>query len=184
MILTYSMKNPRTYCQTEISRSAKKKKSSKSGGAKKAIGVLCKEQFETTDLCFLGAGGHVKISGIRNLWAFGVEQPLEGSTSTVPSKSMSVIFGKSLMELVVEELGGDKLLDASWFLECTIFFLKWLLLLVFLVGLAFVWPEGAIWIRMRKASDLLYSVVGIDRSGESIISVYWIRPARRQNLLL
>lgn len=54
------------YRQTEISRSAKKKKSSKSGGAKKAIGVLCKEQFETT-LCFLGAGGHVEISGIRNL---------------------------------------------------------------------------------------------------------------------
>ena len=55
-----------TYHQTEISLSAKKKKSSKSGGAKKAIGVLCNEQLERA-LCFFGAGGHVSISGIRNL---------------------------------------------------------------------------------------------------------------------
>lgn len=57
-----------TYHQTEISLNAKKKNSSKSGEAKKAIGgVLCKEQFEGTDLRFFGAGGHVWISGIRYL---------------------------------------------------------------------------------------------------------------------
>lgn len=61
--------------QTEISRRAKKKKSSKSGGAKKAIGVLRNEQFGLTTLCFFGAGGQVTISGIRNLSALGVEQP-------------------------------------------------------------------------------------------------------------
>jgi len=45
--------------------SAKRKKSSISGGAKKAIGPLLTEQFCTT-LLFIGARGHVKISGIRN----------------------------------------------------------------------------------------------------------------------
>lgn len=126
-------------CQTEISRSAKKKKSSKSGGAKNAIGDLCNEQFETS-LCFLGAGGHVEISGIRNLWALGVQQPLEG-TST-PSKSISPIFEQS-SEVVVEELEG-KFVDASLFLEGESRFLK-RLLLGFLAGLVLVLPDGAIW---------------------------------------
>lgn len=139
-------------CQTEISRSAKKKKSSKSGGAKNAIGDLCREQFETS-LCFFGAGGHVEISGIRNLCAFGVQQPLEG-ISTTPSKSMSPIFEKS-PELVVleEQLEEGKFLDiiASWcliFLECaaSLFFLKLFLLGCFLLGLVLllILPDGAI----------------------------------------
>lgn len=135
-------------CQTEISLSAKKKKSSKSGGAKNAIGDLCSEQFETT-LCFLGAGGHVKISGILNLWAFGVEQPLEEvSSASTPSEVKSPIFELKLV--VVEELEG-KLLDAFWFLGCTSFFLKYFLL-GFLVSLlvVVVLPDGAIWNNMMK----------------------------------
>lgn len=135
-------------CQTEISLSAKKKKSSKSGGAKNAIGDLCSEQFETT-LCFLGAGGHVKISGILNLWAFGVEQPLEEvSSASTPSEVKSPIFELKLV--VVEELEG-KLLDAFWFLGCTSVFLKYFLL-GFLVSLlvVVVLPDGAIWNNMMK----------------------------------
>lgn len=135
-------------CQTEISLSAKKKKSSKSGGAKNAIGDLCSEQFETT-LCFLGAGGHVKISGILNLWAFGVEQPLEEvSSASTPSEVKSPIFELKLV--VVEELEG-RLLDAFWFLGCTSFFLKYFLL-GFLVSLlvVVVLPDGAIWNNMMK----------------------------------
>ena len=57
--------------QTEMSGRAMKKKSSNSGGAKKAIGDRRKEQSEM-GLCFFGPGGHVRISGILNLSAFGV----------------------------------------------------------------------------------------------------------------
>lgn len=150
-------------CQTEISLSAKKKKSSKSGGAKKAIGDLCSEQFETT-LCFLGAGGHVKISGILNLWAFGVEQPLDEVSSTPSEFIWSSIFEKSLepvVVVVVEELDLEgKFLDiASWFLRCTSLFLKFFLL-GFLVGLlvVVVLPDGAIWNTMIKlASARIFS---------------------------
>lgn len=63
------------FLQVDIpSPSATKKNSSKSGGAKKAIGLLLrKEQFELRiGLLFFGAGGHVFISGIRNFFAFGV----------------------------------------------------------------------------------------------------------------
>lgn len=57
----------------------RKKKSSKSGGAKKEMGDLRREKGlleESRDLgfFFLGAGGHVEASGIRNLWPLGVEQ--------------------------------------------------------------------------------------------------------------
>lgn len=50
----------------------RKKNSSISGEAKKEIGEgFCEEQFEVI-LCFFGAGGHILISGILNLSAFGV----------------------------------------------------------------------------------------------------------------
>ena len=71
--MVYSMNTPVVLLQTETSPRAMKKKSSKSGGAKKAIGDLLSEKF---GLLFLGAGGHVCISGMRNLLAFGVEKPL------------------------------------------------------------------------------------------------------------
>ncbi|KAK2967823.1 hypothetical protein RJ640_027717 [Escallonia rubra] len=68
--------------QAGISPSANTKKSSKSGGAKKAIGLLRKEQLEAT-LLFFGAGGHVTISGILYFCAFGVEQPPLNSASSI-----------------------------------------------------------------------------------------------------
>jgi len=142
---SYDSINTHIYiCQTEISRSAKKKKSSKSGGAKNAIGDLSNEQFETS-FCFFGAGGHVEISGIRNLWAFGVQQPLEGISTPIFEKSPEVEVE------VEEELEEGKFLDiASWlFLECGSRFLKWFDLLgCFLVLL--ILPDGAIWNWMIK----------------------------------
>ena len=61
--------------QTEMSGTGKaQKKSSNSGGAKKAMGDRRNEQSEA-GLGFFGAGGHVRISGILNLSAFGVLQP-------------------------------------------------------------------------------------------------------------
>ena len=56
-------------------RKAKKKKSSKSGGLKKGMEDLSGEQWRAT-FRFFGAGGHESGSGIRNLWALGVEQPM------------------------------------------------------------------------------------------------------------
>ena len=133
IFLYFSIIQPRN--QTEISRSATKKKSSKSGDAKNAIGVLF-NGLEST-LGFFGAGGHVEISGIWNLWAFGVEQSLVESSDT--SKSM---FEDSLMELIVEHL-----VDISWFLTFLCCLLKWALLdfLLNLLLVAAVVPEGAIW---------------------------------------
>ncbi|PNX88417.1 hypothetical protein L195_g044521, partial [Trifolium pratense] len=56
-----------------------KKKSSISGEENNAIGDLLidKHAAEGFTLLFLGAGGHVNISGILNLLAFGVQQPLD-----------------------------------------------------------------------------------------------------------
>lgn len=74
-----------------------------SGGAKKAIGFLCNEQFDIT-LCFLGAGGHETISGNRNLWAFGVEHELvEISTSSKSKPSILEQLSKLVLVIVVVE---------------------------------------------------------------------------------
>lgn len=71
---------------------AKKKKSSISGGAKKAIGDRFVRQFGVT-LLFFGAGGHVKISGILNLFPFGVQHPfLLLASSSSSSSSPSILF--------------------------------------------------------------------------------------------
>lgn len=127
--------------QTMISRRANEKKSSKSGGAKKAMGVRrSKEQFEGT-LCFFGAGGHVKIGGIWNRGPFGVEQPLE-VTSTPSSTSMMLIFDK-WSELVIEELTA-KSMDISLFFDRLSRFLYWVLL-GFLVLLFLLLLDEAIW---------------------------------------
>ncbi|KAI4305087.1 hypothetical protein L6164_028476 [Bauhinia variegata] len=107
-----------------MSRRATKKKSSRSGGAKNEIGVLCKEQFGST-LGFFGAGGHVEISGIRNLSAFGVVQPL--AETSIISESMSPMFEESLGNFD-EQLPDIPLDDISWFLLCGFCFLKWVIL--------------------------------------------------------
>lgn len=69
-------------------RRAEKKNNSISREAKKAIGILFDEQLDVT-LLFLGAGGQVKTSGILNLLAFGVEHPLEQTSSSL---SFSTVF--------------------------------------------------------------------------------------------
>ncbi|XLU45605.1 hypothetical protein S245_040419, partial [Arachis hypogaea] len=81
--------------QVDTFFSAVKKKSSISSGevveAKSEIGDLFDENLGIT-LFFFGGGGQVKISGILNLFAFGVEQPLlliTSSTSPPPFFSLS-----------------------------------------------------------------------------------------------
>lgn len=88
-----------SYCtsQTGMSPSARKKKSSISGGAKKAIGFLLTAQLERT-LCFFGAGGQVRISGIRNRGPLGVEQPPGVAASTIPPASKSGEISSSFLD--------------------------------------------------------------------------------------
>lgn len=100
--------------------SAKTKKSSTSGGAKKAICLLLKAQFCAT-FCFFGAGGHVSISGIRDFSDFGVQHPL----STEIEDGVAVDVGEvDVDDVEVTSLlilhGGDG-------------FLKWLLFLLLVV---------------------------------------------------
>lgn len=95
------------------------KKSSMSGDAKNGSGVdnLCNEKSERTLLAFFGAGGHTKISGIRNLEAFGVhEGPVEIEPSPPPS-SITSFFGESL-ELVEKHLEPAIQVDISFALFC------------------------------------------------------------------
>lgn len=135
------------YEQTFQTRSEQKKKSSKSGGAKKAIGLLRKEQPDTI-LCFLGAGGHVWISGIRNLSAFGVEHALVEISTLSKSKPES-IFEHPLQP--VEELEGKSSIFVASFMLfglITAVFLYWVFLSVLLLLVvsaeALFLPVGAI----------------------------------------
>lgn len=109
----------------------KKKKSSISGEAKKAIGEgLCKEQFEfefEKSLRFLGAGGHILISGILNLSAFGVLQ--HSSSSSSKAQLLETDFSSKLM--VVEELEPFSISSSSN--------LMLLFLMFFLIFLFFNW---------------------------------------------
>lgn len=113
---------------------ATKKKSSNSGGAKKAMGDRRSEQSETA-LGFFGAGGHVKISGILCLSAFGVLQPPSEHSS--PNSTMSFCVTGTGISIFC---GGCFL-----FVVFLIFFVSFKLgkaLLVVLV--AILAPEGAI----------------------------------------
>lgn len=113
-------------------RDEKKKKSSISGEAKKAIGEgLCKEQFEfefEKSLRFLGAGGHILISGILNLSAFGV---LQHSSSSSSSKAQLLETDFSSKLMVVEELEPFSISSSSN--------LMLLFLMFFLIFLFFNW---------------------------------------------
>ncbi|KAL3529888.1 hypothetical protein ACH5RR_009210 [Cinchona calisaya] len=90
--------------QVDISRSATKKKRSKSGGAKKAIGVRRMDEKLVSTRLFFGAGGQVLISGIRNFSAFGVAQGLLEVSNT--PKSISSIFNGQL-EVLVGDVQGE-----------------------------------------------------------------------------
>ena len=91
-----------------MSRNANKKKSSISGGEKAAIGELRSEHLAAT-LFFFGGGGHDKISGNLNLFAFGVEQP---DTSSLLSSSLGFFSTKSgFSELL--GLDNNSIEDAS-----------------------------------------------------------------------
>lgn len=158
-----------TQNQTETSRSATKKKCSKSGGTKNESGDLRKEQLERT-LGFLGAGGHVEISGILNFWPFGVEHGLK-DTSMTSEPCMSTSFEESC-ELMEEQLEGKTVGTRSvscflllfvcccccccFFLNCAVLLCCLVLLVVVVfvfeavlvdVAAAVVLPEGAIFLR-------------------------------------
>lgn len=112
---------------------ATKKKSSNSGGAKKAMGDRRNEQSETA-LGFFGAGGHVRISGILCLSAFGVLQP--------PSEHSSP---NSTMSFCVTAAGISVFCSGCFlFVVFLIFFVSFKLGKLLLVLVATLAPEGAI----------------------------------------
>lgn len=124
---------------------ATKKKSSNSGGAKKAIGDRRNEQSET-GLGFFGAGGHVRISGILCLSAFGVLQPPSMSEQSSVNWTMSFRAAAGI-----------------WFCFCCCCFFVFLIFLVsfklgkfLLVLAAIVATEGAIFNKLcLKQRDFL-----------------------------
>jgi len=64
------------------------------------MGDFFDEHFVVT-LLFIGAGGQDKISGILNLWAFGVEQPTILSLSPSWSLMLTVHDSLELVEVVL-----------------------------------------------------------------------------------
>lgn len=115
-----------------------------SGGWKKAIGVLCKEQLVII-LLFFGAGGQIFISGIRNLSAFGVEQELllDISTSTTFISSEPPICKESAAGFT-GELARQTADFSSISLDLWIRFLKWVLLFLAVDFLALLPQDGPI----------------------------------------
>lgn len=113
-----------TLFQTGISPSAMKKKRSKSGGAKKVTGFLLNEWHDDDDesniLLFFGAGGHVLISGILNLSAFGVEQILLLLLSSISSFDLFNEFVDSLLG----DRQGDSIMDDEYLISSFFFFIK------------------------------------------------------------
>lgn len=146
--------------QTEIPRNAKLKKSSMSGWAKKAIGLLCNKQFFDATLRFFGAGGQVLIAGIRNLRALGVEQL--PPVSAAPSMS-----GLLSEELVQEEGVGGGSAETSRFFGFRSLFLRWVLL-----GLV-----GDATAALEFPLDLLLLVLPIGAIGRCSVSVNRARKA-------
>lgn len=153
--------------QTETSRTATKKKCSKSGGVKNESGDLLKEQFEST-LCFFGAGGHVEISGILNFCPFGVKQMLL-ETSITSEISISFSFEESC-ELLVKQQDFEltvadvavKFVFFFWvvcfcFLKCV--FLALVLLLVVILVVFVVDVDVVVGIFVLEVLLLLFVVV-------------------------
>jgi len=87
--------------QAETFQSAEKKNNSISGEAKSATADLFDEQLGIARvLLFFGAGGHVSTSGILNLLAFGVAQPLEQSSPLPSSAAFLIPWSWELEEAV------------------------------------------------------------------------------------
>lgn len=173
LILLLTHKN-----QTETSRSATKKKCSKSGGEKNERGDLRKEQLGST-LGFFGAGGHVEISGILNFWPFGVEQALlmlELETSITSGISMWSPSFEESWELIEEqlEIEGKTVVIISCFLlwvlcccflkcvvllGCLVLVLPLLLVVGVGVVVVFVLPEGAIFLGTKRGKSFCWWVL-------------------------
>lgn len=155
--------------QADIFRSATKKKRSKSGGAKKAIGFLCiDEQFVITRR-FFGAGGQVVISGIRNLFAFGVEQGLL-LVSMTPNSTPS-IFSGVLLKVLAGDVQGGHISGVSSFCNSLFCFLQMVLLDLRML-LVFLLHDGPIFEgQISAAAEILMEAK--DKAVENFETVKW-----------